>query len=178
MANFIHIADEKNAKSIQRNGLLLPRWKPHFAETEIVRYGIFALPVVSNFMITLQWVRELKRSGFNVAVGVYFRIPDEEAVWAGAYNQPKQLVSAAKATAMLSESDALGFEVIIPRTIKPSEIRHVRAIPQGIGWRYFPQAKGKPPFCGCSYCQRGNIKSKRLQTQYKEREAQPEIEGP
>jgi hypothetical protein len=60
----------------------------------------------------------------------------------------------------------LGFEVIIPRSIKASEIKYLRILPQTLGWRYFPEAKGKPPFCGCSYCQRGNIKSLRIRERY------------
>lgn len=168
MTTFVHIADERNAKTIERSGLLLPRNRQRFVESDVARFGVFALPLVENFLASHQWVRELKRRGFKQAVGVYFRIPDSELVWAGMYNQPKVQVTAAVAAAMLRESGAMGFEVIIPRGIKPAEVRYVRAIPQVMGWRYFPEAKGKPPFCGCSYCQRGNIKSRKLQVRYEE----------
>ena len=111
-------------------------------------------------------MRELKRRGFRQAVGVYFRIPDAEPVWAGLYNEPKHWLTAANAAKLLRDSQSLGFEVIVPRGILASELRYVRAIPQHLGWRYRPGANGSPPFCGCAYCQRGNIKSRALQVRY------------
>ena len=168
MTTFVHVADERNTKAIERGGLLLPRKRKGFVESESAKFGIFALPVVENFLVSHQWIRELKRRGFRQAVGVYFRIPDSEQVWAGIYNKPKQQVTASVAAAMLRESEAVGFEVIIPRSIKAAELKYIRAIPQVLGWRYYPEAKGKPPFCGCSYCQRGSIKSRKLQLRYEQ----------
>jgi len=132
-------------------------------ETAFTKAGIFALPVIENFLISHQWVRELKRRGFREAVGVYCTIPDSEIVWAGRYNAAKQQMTAVQAAGLLRQTQMLGFETIIPRSVPPCEIRYVRAIPQILGWRYFPEAKGRPPYCGCSYCQRGNIKSRGLQ---------------
>jgi hypothetical protein len=166
VANFVHIADERDKASIERNGLKLVKAYAGFKETEIFKRGVFALPVIENFIVSHQWLRELKRGGFNTAIGVYFKIPDTERVWAGLYNQPKQQITAAEAVCQLRTSQAMGFEVVIPRTIKASEIRYTRVLPQTLGWRYFPDAKGKPPFCGCSYCQRGNIKSRRIRERY------------
>jgi hypothetical protein len=168
MTTFVHIADARNAKAIQRSGLLLSRLLHGFVESDIRKAGVFALPLVENFVISHQWVRELKRRGFRQAVGVYFRVPDAEIVWAGAYNQPKQSVTAATAAAMLRESGAMGFEVVIPRSITAAEVRYVRALPQVLGWRYFPEAKGRPPFCGCAYCQRGLIRSRGLRERYEQ----------
>lgn len=159
MATFVHIADEKHAKSIARTGLKLAKKQP---DTQ----GVFAMPVIENFLITHQWLRELKRTGFKTAVGVYFKLPDNEPVWIGRYNQEKTLTTAAHAVAVLRNTQALGFETLIPRSIKPSEIKIIRALPQTLGWRYFPEAKGKPPFCGCDYCQRGQIKSRRIKEHY------------
>lgn len=158
MATFVHIADEKHAKSIARTGLKRVKQSNFQA--------VFAMPVIENFLISHQWLRELKRTGFKTAVGVYFKLPDNEAVWIGHYQQTKILTTAAHAVAVLHQTQALGFEVLIPRTIKPSEIKTIRALPQTLGWRYFPEAKGKPPFCGCDYCQRGQIKSKRIKAMY------------
>lgn len=166
MATFIHIADEKNTRSIARNGLKLPKANSHFNETEIRKHGVFALPLIENFVVSHQWLRELKRNGFTTAVGVYFKISDTEQVWAGHYNQVKTQMTAVAAFAQLRENQTLGFEVVIPRSIKASEISYIRTLPQILGWRYFPDAKGKPPFCGCSYCQRGNIKSRRIRERY------------
>jgi hypothetical protein len=161
MTTFVHIADERDSAAIRRNGLKLVR--PDGAASP---FGIFAMPVVPNFLVTHQWVRELKRRGFNVAVGIYFSIPDDQPVWAGVYNQEKQQMLAAEAAATLHRDGALGYEVIIPRAITGSEITAVRALPQKLGWRYFPGAHERGVFCGCEYCQRGAIKSRKIRQAY------------
>lgn len=119
------------------------------------------MPVIDDFLLTHQWVRELKRRGHRTAVGIYFRIADNEQVWAGEYNSPKSKLTSAKAAAQLRTGKILGFEVIIPRSIMPTEITAIRLLP-AVGWRYFPEAKGKPPRCLCRYCNRGDIKSKKM----------------
>ena len=53
--------------------------------------------------------------------------------------KPKAFVAAAPAVRE-------GWEVIIPRRIAAKEIQRVRSLPQVIGWRFFPGAKGKRPF--------------------------------
>jgi hypothetical protein len=110
MPTFFHIADERDAASILRNGLKLPKAKNQNRPT-----GVFALPVVQNFVVSHQWVRELKRRGFKVAVGVYFRIPDQQEVLTGKYNEDKRALTAAEATAVLAREQILGYEVIIPQ---------------------------------------------------------------
>ena len=124
------------------------------------------MPVIPNYLLSHQWVRELKKRGFRVAVGVYFRIPDEEVVLAGLYNKEKQSMSASQAAARLQKEQALGFEVIIPRSIRASEVRAIRSLPQGLGWRHFPGAHERGIFCGCKFCQRGEFKSRRIRERY------------
>lgn len=119
------------------------------------------MPVIDDFLLTHQWVRELKRRGHRTAVGVYFRIADEETVWAGTYDEPKARVNAAQAAARLRNERLLGYEVILPRAVAAGEIVAIRALPH-VGWRYFPTAKGNPPRCLCTYCVRGDIKSRRM----------------
>ena len=80
------------------------------------------MPVMRNFYVSHQWLRELKRRGRGEIVGVYFRIADDETVWVGHYNQAHQQMTAAEATTMIhSEESAEGFEVIIPRRIEPED---------------------------------------------------------
>jgi hypothetical protein len=164
MTTFVHIADERDGLAIKRSGLRLPRVPEHLRGNRPL--GVFAMPVVPDFMITHQWVRELKKRGFKVAVGVYFTVPDGEQVWAGLYQSDKQQVSAAQASAYLSRERTLGYEVIIPRSIAPSEIRGVRGLPQVVGWRHFPDAHRQGIFCGCQYCMRGQIKSRGIRARY------------
>jgi len=64
--------------------------------------------------------------------------------------------------AVLNHTDPMGLEVIIPRSITPREITRIYLAPQITGWRYYPDAKGKPPFCHCKFCNRGEIRAKRL----------------
>jgi hypothetical protein len=153
---FVHIADERDAASIRRVGLTLPK----------VRYrrngwGIFALPVIDDFMLSHQWVRELARRGHRSAVGIYFRVPDDEPVHAGLFTEKRVETTAAAAATRLRIEKLLGYEVIIPRSIRPEEIHAIRSVPP-VGWRYFPAAKGAPPRCLCRYCMRGEAKSRRL----------------
>ena len=169
MPTFVHIADERDAASIRRSGLKLPRLAPQIRAVRPV--GVFALPFIPNFVVSHQWVRELKKRGFKVAVGVYFRVPDSQEVWAGTYNEEKKLLTAAQAGAHLTKEQSLGYEVIIPRSIQASEVHAIRSLPQTLGWRHFPESHAKGIFCGCKYCQRGEIKSRRIQQRYAENAA-------
>ena len=62
-----------------------------------------------------------------------------------------------------------GWEVVIPRRIEAKEIHRTKVLPQVLGWRYFPAAKGKPPFCPCEYCTRGDFAARRLRARFGER---------
>ncbi len=163
MSTFVHIADERQAGSIRRSGLKLMQ---RASADDLSRYGIFALPVIPNFLISHQWVRELKRRGFRVAVGVYVRVPDQQEVFAGHYNKEKQPMSAAEAAAYLRKHEPLGYEVIVPRSIAASDIEAIRPIPQKLGWRYFPGAHERGVFCWCRGCQRGTYKSRLKRVAY------------
>jgi hypothetical protein len=149
MTLFVHIADARDAAAIRRNGLKLPRWRGERGE------GVFAMPVVPDFQLTHQWVRELKRRGFNTAVGIYFRIPDDTPVLIGHYNERKRPATASEAAARLQASRMLGFETLIAQSIPPRAIHAIRHLPQTLGWRYLPGAHERGIFCGCDYCQRG-----------------------
>jgi hypothetical protein len=160
MAMFVHLTSENSAKVIMRNGISRLRARsdrPH---------GVFAMPVTRNFFVSHQWLRELKRDGQRAIAGVYFRIPDEEVIWVGHYNQAHQQMTAAEAVAlvMLGENRE-GYEVIIPRRIEKNEIHRIKSLPQVVGWRYYPGAHGKRP-CGCPFCQRGNYGARKLREEY------------
>jgi hypothetical protein len=140
MASFIHLTDARDMKKMLRGGLRAER----SADGD---RGVFCVPVVPNFQTTFQWLRELKRRGYRTAIAIQFRLPDIEVVRVGRYAQPHAEMTAAEAAAFfLAAPDPRGLEVIVPRSIKASEIAAVRAVPQLVGWRYFPEAKGKPPY--------------------------------
>lgn len=161
VVTLVHVADERDAAAIRRSGLVLPKRRLRELETECRKYGVFAMPVVDDFMLTYQWVRELARRGYRSSVGVHFRVSDGEPVWAGRYNEAKQLCTAAAAAAALRNGCLQGYEVILPRAVRPAEITAMRPLP-AVGWRFTPEAKGRPPFCPCKFCTRGDIKARRL----------------
>ncbi|HEY7159589.1 MAG TPA: hypothetical protein VH575_36920 [Gemmataceae bacterium] len=158
MAMFVHLAPQSRVALIRRNGICrLRKARSNFPG------GVFAAPLNRNFYISHQWLRELKRRNQGPIVGVYFRIADEERVWVGHYNQVHRWMSATEAVAeFMTAEDAKGWEVVIPRRIQASEIHRVRVLPQVVGWRYSPSAKGKPPFCTCKFCTRGEYGARRM----------------
>lgn len=72
-------------------------------------------------------------------------------------------MTAAEAVAeFMAAENREGWEVIIPRRVEAKEIHRTKPLPQALGWRYYPEAKGKPPFCVCEYCTRGEYGARRL----------------
>lgn len=153
MPLLVHIASEKDIGAIRRAGIKIAKG----------RDGIYAMPVLKNFMVSHQWLRELKRRGGRTLCAVHFRIPDGEPVLMEHYNHtPVRLTAARAVHEIMHADDALGMQIIVPRAILPKEIHAVRSVPQVIGWRYFPGAHGRKP-CGCPACiGRGDIKSRKL----------------
>ncbi|MCZ7647197.1 MAG: hypothetical protein M5U26_18400 [Planctomycetota bacterium] len=161
MAQFVHLVSEKLASAVRRRGINLNRSRSWPAR------GVYAMPVTPRFYISHQWLRELKRDGQRTVVGVYFRIPDDEPVLVGHYRFAHRACTAAEAAGVILKAEhAEGYEVIVPRRIEAAEIRKIRALPQVLGWRYYPGAHRDRP-CGCPVCQpRGEIRSKRLREAY------------
>jgi hypothetical protein len=158
MAMFVHLTPATRVPIIRRNGIRRQR-----RAVGDLPSGVFAVPVTRNFYVSHQWLRELKRSNAGSISGVYFRIPDCERVWVGHYRQTHRWMTAAEAVGEFeSAADAQGWEVVIPRRIEADELHRVRRLPQVIGWRFFPNAKGKPPFCTCRFCTRGEYGSRQL----------------
>jgi len=168
MPTFVHLTTEDTARQVRTRGLRAGRlWPSAQGRGQGADRGVFAMPVLPDFQVSHQWLRELRRRGPRQLVGVYFRIPDAEPVLVGRFNQDHAALTASQAVALLlNGSDILGFEVIIPRSIPARAITAVRGLRQLTGWRYYPGANGKPPFCRCPYCQRGEINCQRLRRQY------------
>ncbi len=158
MAMFVHLAPESRSLLIRRNGIR--RLRRPFG---VCPSGVFAVPVVRNFSVSHQWLRELKRRNSGPIVGIYIRIPDDELVWVGHYNQHHKQRTASEAVAEFDfAADAQGWEVVIPRRIDAGEIHRIRTLPQVVGWRFSPTSKGKQPFCRCKFCTRGEYGAQKL----------------
>ncbi len=177
MSGFVHLAPERLARKMRYGGIKTARV---FLRNADVRRGVYAFPVLPNYTLSHQWLRELKRGGARTIVGVYFRLPDDEPVVLGHYGRGHIWVTASVAAGFLRrmtgrDKDMRGYEIIIPRKIQPKEIRKVRALPQKLGWRYWPEAHGHRP-CGCPVCwERGSIRSRRIRDEWLAGEA--ELEG-
>lgn len=139
MASFVHLTDARAIKKILRGGIRAER-------TVAGERVVFCVPVVPNFQTTFQWLRELKRRGYRTSAAVQFKLRDDESVRVGKYAQPHADMTAAEAVAFFQgAADARGYEVLVPRAIRPGEIARIRSLPQIIGWRFYPEAKGNEP---------------------------------
>ena len=125
------------------------------------------MPVLPSFTLTYQWVRELRRWHSGVLVAVHLRLPDDQPVTVGRYGASPREVTAAQAVAAVRElDDPRGYEVFVPRAITTDEVRRIRDVPQGIGWRYLPAAHGRRP-CPCPAClPRGGYKVAKLRRRF------------
>jgi hypothetical protein len=160
MARFIHLTDERLLARIRKSGISMSR----------PRGGIrcvHATPVLPDFQVSHQWLRELKAKGIRTIGAIQFRIPDTEEVLVGHYGQEHLAVPASRAAAIFRRhGTGLGLQVLIPRRIDPKEISRSYVPTQVVGWRHTPGAHGKPPFCGCAYCQWGKIKNRKIRERY------------
>lgn len=154
----VHITNEDETGSIRRSGIRIGKFSD----------GVYAMPVLENFVVSNQWLRELKRaSGSRTLSAIHFRVPDAEIVLMGHYSQEHVEVTAAEAAgAIMHAEDPLGMEIIIPRAIAAKEIHKIRSVPQVVGWRYFPGANGRK-VCGCPVCLApGTYKSRLIRQRY------------
>jgi len=148
MAVFVHFTEENNKESIIKNGIKLVT-----ILYENINKGVFCMPVIPDFYATHQWVRELKqyKSG-NEIIAVYFKIPDEELVFCGKYNETIIETKASDShNKFINLNDKMGFQTIIKRKILPNEIKKIKNIPQIIGWRHFPKSH-EHKRCLCPAC--------------------------
>jgi hypothetical protein len=146
MAEFMHITEARVARRIERSGIAARSYSRTGGR------GVYCMPVLASFTLTCQWVRELRRWHSGVLVAVQVRLPDDQLVTVGHYGAPAREVSAAQAVAAIRDlGDPRGYEVFVPRAITAAEVRRVRQVPQGVGWRYSPTAHGSRP-CPCPAC--------------------------
>ena len=138
---FVHLAAESALARIRRYGIRRSRR----GRGDVPR-GLYAVPVTRNFFVSHQWLRELKRKGVGPIGGVYFRIGDDERVWVGNYGQAHREMTAAQAVSEFQAAeDREGWEVVIARRVEADEIHRIRLLPQVLGWRFSPGAKGTRP---------------------------------
>lgn len=162
MAQFIHLLDENDAGRVKRGGIRIVKSKWRKLN------GVFLFPVTENFVVTHQWMRELRRRRGQALLAARIRIDDAEPVLLGKYNEGHVQVRAAQAIGIVREHlDPVGLEVILPRSVKAKEIESFYRPPKVVGWRYYPAARGRRP-CGCPYCQKGEPFGRRIREAYEQ----------
>lgn len=146
MSRFVHLAPAAAARRIVRSGVAA-RSRGWFGDR-----GVYCMPVSESFTVTHQWARELRRWHPGVLAAVDLRIDDDQPVTVGRYGTEPRRVTAAEAVAVLRGlADPRGYEVFVPRAVSAREVRRSREAPQGVGWRYRPDAHGGRP-CPCPAC--------------------------
>ncbi|GAA3851010.1 hypothetical protein GCM10022227_05270 [Streptomyces sedi] len=126
--------------------------------------GVYCFPVLPSYTLTHQWLRELARfGGRERLVAVHLRLDDGQEVRVGRYSGRRESVTASEAVRRIAAlEDPRGWEVFVPRAVRPREVHRVRAAPQVAGWRYWPEAHGVRP-CTCDGCRvRGGYGARRL----------------
>ncbi|WP_433890232.1 HEAT repeat domain-containing protein [Streptomyces sp. CA-111067] len=166
MAMFVHVTSAANVPRIRRSGI---RAAGHGHGQDVGR-GVYCFPVLPSYTLTHQWLRELARFGSRGGlVAVHVRLDDDQVVRLGHYSAGVArdagagTVRAAEAVRRIAElDDPRGWEVFVPRAIRPREVHGIRAAPQVAGWRYRPDAHGVRP-CTCFGCrERGGYGARRL----------------
>ena len=149
MAAFVHVTEENNKNSIIKNGIKL-----RTIHYEQINKGVFCMPVISDFYATPQWVREIKQyNSGNKIIAVYFKIPDDEIIFCGKYNEDVQKIKAAETHKIfIGAKDKMGFQAIVTRKILKNEITKIKDIPQIIGWRHFQKSHEQGKRCLCPAC--------------------------
>jgi len=161
MAEFVHITTVRVTRRVERSGVAAR------SHGRAGGRGVYCMPVLPSFTLTYQWMRELRRWHPGLLVAVHLRLPDDEPVTVGRYGEPPRAVTAAEAVAVVRGlDDPRGYEVFVPRAVTCAEVRRVRDVPQGVGWRYLPGAHGRRP-CPCPGClPRGGYKVARLRRRF------------
>jgi hypothetical protein len=108
------------------------------------------MPVLNDFAVTYQWVRELRRWHRHRLLAVSFVLADDQPVLVGRYGQTHQRVLAAEAAPWVQAS-SLGAQVVVPRSVTRREISTIRELTQLVGWSEAPEPHLKSS-CVCPGC--------------------------
>ena len=134
----------------RRSGILKSGIRPSRINETLA--GVYAMPLLPNFYVSHQWLRELRRFHEGPLIAVDFVISDDEEVIVGHYDRERKTLTAAAAAAVIMRAeDPRGYEIVVPRAIERKEIKRTRGVTQVVGWRYWPDAHGHAP-CGCPLC--------------------------
>lgn len=160
MTQFVHLADSRIIGNITRSGITAAKLQSPF---HLLHQGVFCVPVTPDHYRTHQWLRELRRRGLRSFHAVQFALKADMRVWLGRYNETHIEVTASEAAGIfMRHESALGLEIIVPHHIPAAAISRIYSLRQVTGWRFYPEAKGRQPYCRCYYCNRGEINARKV----------------
>ena len=151
----VHLAAVSRRKAIERSGIRAEASTVVGAgnvASEVAR-AVYAMPVVPDFSVTYQWVRELRRFHGERMIAVHFVVPSDEPVLVGRYNRPHETLPLDEAVRRVLASP-MGNEIILTRGVRAKEIVGVREITQLVGWTQVPEPGGAFD-CLCAACVAG-----------------------
>jgi hypothetical protein len=151
MPRLVHLAPQRLARRIDRSGL---RGSPLTisvggSDTELLS-AVYAMPVLPDFSVTYQWLRELRRWKNERLIAVHFSIPTTEFIYTGRYGSDKHGGSAGKMIAAIMKQP-IGAELIIPTDVPRRSISAIRNVRQDVGWVETPDTPHKFA-CVCGAC--------------------------
>ncbi|MEZ4326401.1 MAG: hypothetical protein R3B40_14385 [Polyangiales bacterium] len=153
MPTLVHLAPEHLHRRITRSGLRGGAWSLMVGGQRVsFTEAVFAMPVLSDFSVTHQWLRELRRHDGRRFIGVYFRLPAETEVYVGRFGQEHRALPLGASVAAVRDSPA-GAQIVIPKRIAASSIRAIRSLRQDVGWVETPEATTHYD-CVCRMCLR------------------------
>ena len=146
----VHLARASTERAIRKNGLRGAKWVVDVGgRIERIDRGVLAMPVLTDWSATFQWLRELRRWHDERMIAVHFRVPDDELVLVGRYGARHDRVRASLASRRVSSAPG-GMEIIVERPIGEREIVSLREMGQLVGWTESP-VKSRWS-CICRFC--------------------------
>jgi hypothetical protein len=152
MPRLVHLVRASSARTIERAGI---RGGPanvvdSTGRSSRVERAVFAMPLVPDFSVSYQWVRELRRWHGERMMAVHFVLPSDEEVLVGRYNAPHERLSVRDAVRQVLKSPA-GNEIIVIRSVRRREVVGIRNVTQLVGWTEIPES-GEKLDCVCQVC--------------------------
>jgi hypothetical protein len=112
--------------------------------------AVFAMPLLPDFSVTYQWLRELRRWHGERMVAAHFLLSGDEHVFVGRYNAVHARLSLRDAVRRVIE-EPLGNEIVVTRSIRRREVLGIRTLTQRVGWTEVPEPGAKFD-CLCMAC--------------------------
>jgi len=130
VADLVHLTAESAARGVADLGI------PARSRSGRAGYGVFCMPFLPSFTLTHGWAREVRRWHHGRLVAIDVHLPDDEPVTAGRRGGTPESLPLSVAVRRIEDlPDPRGWEVFVPRAIRPGEVRRVRPIPPSVGWR-------------------------------------------